>query len=841
MNTELYIESSRLDITKELSALMTFSIDDIKEFSSRSTSWSKAIVLPGTANNNKVFGHVFQIGRSNPFISGSSNVGFNFNASKSANCILFQDQMQTFKGVLRLMQINYSNGFSGKVEYEVNISGNLSALNAILTGRLLEDLSFSEHNQTFSISNIVQSWDNAPGSGIYYPLIDYGNYSVAKHDWHYRTFRPALYLKEYIDKIFSSANYRYNCDLFQSNRFQRIIVPHSKKEMTITTADLGGATITSTKNYAFPNPFGNTPIYWDNTTGTGFTADPTKLIFTYNGSLTTNVTLNFEFIGSFSTVSFLGSITLEVWKNGTSGTAIYNQFNIFSPFTWTASVPFSIAPGDTIEFRFRGTFGDTVQVTSAMFNVAPTSGSVAIPITLGDQLNANEAIPKNIRQIDFLVGIVKLWNLYVYEDKNDPFLINIKPYIDYYSKNFSYAEDWTLKLDKSRVIKAKPMSELNAKIYKFLYKSDNDYYNELYKKRYNEGYGDRTYDSSFEFSSQTQDAAIVFSGTPIVGYVGEDKYYSTILKRNGNEPDIKEENIDSNIRILQTKKITGVSSYNINDGVNNLQTLTYYGYAGHLDDPTNPSNDLNFGATKELFYVLTTGNLSNNQFNVYWSAYMAEITDKDSKLISAYFKLDPKDILNLDFSKYVYVEGIAFRINQIRDYNATRPGTCIVELLKVSSASYTEAQPPDGPPDGCFLLWSDQEILDWDDSDPLVYSDCEDNPGDGGDPPPPSTYYLNWSYVKAGSGIGWVGGIRIYQNAALVISRTTDGSGSFIINAGDTIEVQAYGSSSKLKNIAIANDVNGSVFSGSQYTTPFSHSFVIDANKNYNATTSMTN
>src|SRR5215208_6823323 len=171
MNTELYIESSRLDITKELSALLTFSIDDVKNFSQRSTTWSRTIVLPGTSNNNKTFGHVFQIGRANAFNANSPNVGFNFNASKRANCILFQDQMQTFKGVLRLLQINYSNGFAGRVEYEVNISGNISALSSSLTGKLLEDLNFSEHDQTFSISNIIQSWNNAPGSGIYYPLL----------------------------------------------------------------------------------------------------------------------------------------------------------------------------------------------------------------------------------------------------------------------------------------------------------------------------------------------------------------------------------------------------------------------------------------------------------------------------------------------------------------------------------------------------------------------------------------------------------------------------------------------------------------------------------------------
>jgi hypothetical protein len=205
------------------------------------------------------------------------------------------------------------------------------------------------------------------------------------------------------------------------------------------------------------------------------------------------------------------------------------------------------------------------------------------------------------------------------------------------------------------------MSELNAKIYKLKYRSDSDYYNELYRKRYNEGYGDRIYDSEFEFAQTTNEFEICFSSTPLVGYFGEDKVYPTIFKRNGSDSSPAEENVDSNIRILQAKKISGVSPWNIttNSGATILNTLTRYGYAGHLDDPTNPTVDLNFGAPKELFFTLTAGNLSNNQFNVYWSNYMREITDKDSKLVTANFYLTAKDILNLDFSKYIYVDGIA--------------------------------------------------------------------------------------------------------------------------------------------------------------------------------------
>jgi hypothetical protein len=371
-----------------------------------------------------------------------------------------------------------------------------------------------------------------------------------------------------------------------------------------------------------------------------------------------------------------------------------------------------MAPGDTIEFRWFGT-ADTMTLTKAEFDVTTPNG-VPVPITIGDTVTMNENIPKNIRQIDFLLGIVKLFNFYVYEDRFDANLIHLNPWINFYSTDNTNAVDWTHKLNRDKVIKVKPMSELNAKVYKFKYKQDSDYFNELYRKRYNEGYGDRVYDSEFEFTEQEKSFEIVFSPTVLVGYGSEDKVYSTIFKQTGNAPTITEENIDSNIRILQTKKITGLTTWDIKDGATVLNTLTRYGYAGHLNDPDAPTDDINFGATRELFFILATGNLSNNQFNVYWSGYMAEITNKDGKLVTASFYLKPTDILQLDFSKYIYLDGQIFRLNAIKDYNASVPSDCIVELLKVNYANYTEAASNNSPPTGNFLLWADGETLDFD-------------------------------------------------------------------------------------------------------------------------------
>lgn len=710
MNTEIFIENYQLDITNDISSLLTFALDDVKDFSARSTTFSKTIVLPGTANNNKRFGHIYHVGHANGYTSSLPNVGYNFNAAKSAECIIFQDQMQTFRGVMRLLQINITKG---NFEYEVSVSGKLTSLNVALSGGLLEDLDFSAYNHVYNDSNIVNSWDNPGGTGYYYPLIDYGTYSTNKHDWDIRTFRPALYAREYIDKMFAAAGFRWSSDLMDSTRFKKLIIPYNQKQLTVATSQLISARITSNQTFGFPPTGGHLQTY-DVVTGTGFTYDPAKSVFTYAGTLTTNVNLAFAFEGTFTGVAFFPSIALDIKKNGVAGASIYSQSTIFSPFVLSGNVPVSLAPGDTIEFRWFGT-ADSMTLTKAEFSVTSPNG-VPVPIAIGNTVNINESIPKNIRQIDILLAIVKIFNLYVYEDRYNTNLIYLTPYIGYYNTDNSSSVDWTYKLNRDKPIKIKPMAELNAKIYKFKYKSDSDYYNELYKKRYSEGYGDRTYDSEFEFTEQVKEFEVVFSSTPLVGYGAEEKVYPTIFKQTGNTPPYTEENIDSNIRILQSKKVTGVSPWNITTdaGVTVLNTLTRYGYAGHFNDPDAPTDDLNFGATRELFFVLTTGNLSPNQFNVYWSGYMAETTSKDSRLLTANFYLTPADIMQLDFSKFVYLDGELYRLNAIKDYNASRPSDCIVELLKVDSTNYTESSDTSSPPVGRYLLWATGETLDFD-------------------------------------------------------------------------------------------------------------------------------
>jgi hypothetical protein len=723
MNTEIYIENYRLDLTKDISALLNFAIDDIKDFSARSTTWSKTIVLPGTANNNKLFGHIFQVGHANFYNPTENNVGYNFNASKSADCIIFQDHMQTFRGVLRLMQVNI---IDGRPEYEVSVFGKLAGLNVALSSGLLEDLDFSAYDDVYNTTNIIASWDNTPGTGVYYPLIDYGNYgSNVKHDWDILTFRPALYVREYIDKMFTAAGYRWESDMMDTDRFKRLIVPHNQKTLQGISTYLLQANRTGDVTALQSGVSTSYLFQWETDDTSIFTPDGFNQRYTYNGS-TVGTTITFTFEGTRQ--SQVTDFRCRILKNGVEvpgASQLFTSYGGTTVYGWIWSHTFSttLNTGDYFEFVFDavsslvGTY--EFIITEATFAVNSSAG-VVVPILNGDTIQLDYAIPKNIRQIDFLVSVVKLFNLYVWEDRFDPSLIYLKPFIDFYSDTNTNAVDWTYKLNRNKAIKIKPMSELNAKKYEFKFKQDSDYFNDLYRKRYGQGYGDYTFDSEFEFTEQTKSFEVIFSATPLVGYGGEEKVYSTIFKRTGPDDAPVEENTDSNIRILQTKKVEGVVEWDILDDVSVLSSITKYGYAGHFDDPDNPNNDLNFGALRELFFVLTTGSLSATQFNVFWSGYMAEITDKDSKLMVASFYLTPKDILELDFSKYVFVDGVSFRLNKISDYNASKPMDCKVELLKVNYTTYVDDASGAVALDNFFLWTDDLPLLDYD-NDEILY------------------------------------------------------------------------------------------------------------------------
>jgi hypothetical protein len=683
ISTEIYIEEQKIDLLKDISTEFTYAIDDVSEFGSRNTSYSKTISVPGTANNNLIFGYIFELNNANVTYDSLPNVGYNYNVTKQANCKIFIDKVQIFKGTLRILEIVIDKE---TIEYQCSVFGELGGFINQLGNKRLEDLDFSAYNHTYSVANISASWDNAGGSGYYYPLIDYGNvstgtYGVAKKDFQYTTFRPALYVKEYIQKIFAGTDYTLDCSFFNTALFNRLIIPHNQTNITTlnnTSLNAAAKLITINTNLS---PY----VEYTMVTAGNFTLDGLGQLFTYGVGATITTDINVLLRGNVTFFNpALPSYSVILKKNNAEiGRQDFDaSVSTFMNCSFTVS-GVTFATTDTMQVEILGN-GIILNITMGEIGVL-TSTPTQVQVNLGETIKVNDTIPKGIFQRDFFLSIVKMFNLYVYENKfNDKELV-ISPYVNFYPTSSATALDWTDKVDRAKPISIKPMSEINARYYNYKFKQDNDFYNENYRKKYTEGYGDFIFDTLFDFVKETDTLEVIFAASVLYQATGQDKVFPAIYKKSNTNS--AEDRIDSIIRIMQTKKITGVGSWNIMNTTTNLGTYTSYGYAGHLDDPINSTSDINFGAPKEVQFV-PANFTENNIFNEYHSPYLAEIVNKDSKLLTCFGLLDIVDIFNLDFSKYVYIDGVLFRLNKIENFNPMEYNTTKLSFLKVINTKY---------------------------------------------------------------------------------------------------------------------------------------------------------
>src|SRR5207249_7103809 len=65
------------------------------DLAKRGGTRSKTLTLPGTKQNNILFNHIFEI-----------DADCTFNPNIKAACIIYQDSIEIFSGIFRLIQVN---------------------------------------------------------------------------------------------------------------------------------------------------------------------------------------------------------------------------------------------------------------------------------------------------------------------------------------------------------------------------------------------------------------------------------------------------------------------------------------------------------------------------------------------------------------------------------------------------------------------------------------------------------------------------------------------------------------------------------------------------------------
>jgi hypothetical protein len=614
-------------------------------------------------------------------------VGFNYNAAKSAGCYIFADNVQVLRGVIRILEVTIVKGI---VEYECAVFGDLGGLVSAIGDRLLEALDFSADNHALNATNVQNSWVAAGTYNYYYPFIDYGDgvWTIDGINYDVGYLRPAIYAKSYLDKIFAAAGYTYNSSFLTSSTFTNLIIPNNNDGNYLDVTTLFNRRYAGAPLSVTTSP---TTITYDTSTGTQYIAEASGVV-TYSRLQPNPITFNVTGTATLNVQNTSGgniNVTLTLVKNGVA-TSVASTITIaggaFYSGTITLNGSVTLATGDTIKLQLStptiGSLTPFLYLSGSFTGY--TSAPTKINVAYGDTMLMNGHIPKGIKQIDFLTSILNMFNLYVVEDKNIEKQLNVIPYKDYYDLDPTHAVNWTNKLDYSKPIKIKPMGELSAKAFKFTYADDvKDYYSDTYKRKYGQVYGTIIYDTGLEMAEGTTEVTPIFIGTPLVQVSGNNVIAPAIYSRDNNGT---KKSIATPPRILfrSASTIPLTTTINLKNGATTVASgVTGYPYCGHLDTPVNPTMDLCFGAPAEIYASIVGSYPSANLYNTYWSGYVAEITHKDSKLLTAYFKLGVMDILNLDFSKLIFIGGQLYRLNKITDYNTLEEEVTQCELVNV--------------------------------------------------------------------------------------------------------------------------------------------------------------
>ena len=688
MNTELivmassggvYLSSGIVDLYDDVPISLNYNIANIRTPNKRNSDYSKTILCPGTANNHNLFGHIFEIGADRLF-----------NPNKKTEARILVNKTQIIKGVLRLKKINSLR--DKKIEYEFELKGRLDDLFTNMGDSELTDLTWSDLDHVRNKINIINSWTATLGSNYMYPMECRGEYGV---DWFTgahavnRMF-PATYAKEIFDRIFSFAGFQYTSSFLTSTFFKRLVIPCNKKEFlsldtTISARRFRASRLTTdfvkninTTYQVFTLEFNNDSTSPNEDGGNNYDAVTT---FKYTVPATGHYTFTTSVQGSSPTL--IGG-WVNINKNGT----IVNTISIGSSiqtFNVTISWTGQCVIGDTIHVE--GNMHTTL--ISSTVSILIDSYFLCTPtptINDGDIIPYLSVLPEKTKMKDFVLSIIKMFNLYFEYDKDIPNKILIEPRNDYY---LTTTQDWSAKLDASHNVIIEPMGALDAKEYLFAYKEDKDYMNQVYQKAYHGSkeitYGARNKIIDNDFLKGQNKLDIIFSATPSTSI--SDRFEALYQGEDGKT-------VATNIRILYYAGVKTCNSWHFYTSApvwdaGTITARTDYAHVGHIDDTTTPTIDLSFGVPREVYYNPPFGATytNNNLYNVYWKTFIEEITDKNSSIVTAWFNLNEVDIALVNFRHIYRFNNQNFRLNKIYDFNPITPTLTKCEFIKTKTTA----------------------------------------------------------------------------------------------------------------------------------------------------------
>lgn len=764
MNYQVYITDG-IDVveldTENIDINSVFAISDIQDIGARKDN-TKTIQFKGTKTNNNAFGTFFDLGRTSDFDYDNA-ILFNYNPLRKVTALVYDDTNLIFRGSLRIQEINIDK--NGVPIYNTVLTGSLIDLKAAIQDRTLSDLDFSDLRHPYSISSITESWSSTTvgydvstsaftstpfqyGKNYVYPNIDYGNIlqdATSINQLHMKNFKPAIYVREYFDRIFGQSNisgftYEIKGSSEFIDMFNHLIIPDNQVGFLSTVSG-----ITTTCNlpliytpYLFnKGSYGSYDWAWNRLIPIGQIVHPNTTIAGplfqnhlgyYNRvldaqkDLTTSGKLEIVFDSFLSSsitgiTSLLGAVRFvkrppEDNEDGDSGwTEILRQEFYLETNVGNQTHNYSLDIGN-LEIKKGEQIG--VQISTAFpsgnyYLIAYSVASCKLSFPRDERsfitFQAEPAVgdyiipkpPINIKQIDFIKSIMHQFNLYCYTTMDNPKNMIFQKYDDYYVYSLpdyikDSALDWTSKIDYNNGFKIKSNIDL-PKSYLFTHKEDGDWFTDLYKKTFNETYGQFSFNDEYGLQD-TKKVELIFSPIVLISDTGTDRKYPALYTEDGGIKKVDKTNIRmgyyNGLQPCFPYTINYLSSASTIVEVYSGATYPQFGnyYLTGTGSATTVVNDIHFNQPRQVYCSLSDDYFTvPNSYQNYYINQVTNLTNPDVTYVECKALLNDIDISNLDLRTPIYINtgtmnGAYFKLLKVQYNGSDVPSQ--IQLQKIA-------------------------------------------------------------------------------------------------------------------------------------------------------------
>lgn len=736
---ELWLKSNNtgvwesLDTGAEMIISITKSYEEIEDFQTKKSTYSKTFNIPQTAKNNKFFASSYNVNSAN------------FSNDVVVDAVVKYGGADVFNGQCRLNKIiNSRNGGY----YEIFLTENLPNFANTIKDFKLVNLDFSGLTHTLNYDTIKSTWSYSGGSyenytgltgSIVYPLANYG-YEPNAYWSPFNTsssgftnsgapisttqFAPWISAKLLLDRVFQRANYTYTSSFFDSDYFNGIFCLAKANQTQGAQATSG--TSQNANVFLVENRLPYTDIgtikgkevrynfntnYYDGFVLRQELNDPLNIFSpSINNEpglkghfFTPPVTGVYKFKVSFSAYlknAFLATYLNIALKDVDNGT-IYNQIQglvIYNSQTTTKYTDMylnaTLPAGRRVALYYsvQNTGGDPY--SDIVFTYQKLELWTSPVISTTNNITIQQNLPGEITGLDYFKGIVDTFNLVVIPTGENNLLI--ERWDDYFASGNTL--DWSHKLDISTDYTLEPTNALTKK-YILQYGKSDDRYSVINQQNFNQNFGTYRFISDQAYHTGINTIESIFDPLPIATFDGQTE--SNILlphiytwNSGAQGAPAQFTPLGSKLRLgfyqgLLNSTITGTTTpWYFLSGATSVPQYTYpaISHLSSYEYTQSTFSDLNFGNQYDYWQQVNdtyVGYTENDLFTNFWGNRIQQLYASDVKIFTGTFKLTPTEINNLQFNDRVYFLNAWWRLLSMNDADITNNSLVQCQFIKL--------------------------------------------------------------------------------------------------------------------------------------------------------------